>query len=828
VAVDRARVMMIYADGPNGRGVGSGYRITTDLVLTAGHVVVDYGLTIGDAVEILPLDKDRWCSGTVAWLGGTTMDAAVIRADPSVMSDLPEAFRLQWGRLAVDEPVTAVAVGFPWAQERPDRIRDTEHMVGFIAPLTGSIARTLHVTVVSSAPQTPSDEESPWQGMSGAALMVGPYLVGILVVDPVKYGTDRLVAVPVSMVVESPGFVEAVGGRPELVPIGADWRLEYAAGKSIALTAPYRPLPLGFSAERAPLRMLYPEHRLVPFTDRGGLVPVLTDWCLSVSAGLQVKTLTGQGGAGKTRLAAELCVAVNGQGWDGGFVDWRRPGGTTKWELDRPTLLVIDDADLNIELVADLIQTCAYQHMAIRLVLVSRSRRSWWRQLVTSTNFLVDGLDHGDVGLANLPLEYDERVSLYQSTLTALHQSMPTIETRSGSGEAVPDLQSVAFADPLVVELAAMLTLLGDPIDQGQGSGSMRQRILRAALDREMDRWVSSQHQSAGGTHSAEVLRRACVVATLSSPVDEAAAGKLLGVVPDLVDASEETRLALAQWLSNLYEGDSYWNPVRPDPIADQLLADTGSLPRLALSLVDRAVATNDFPTVDRLLTEVIRASSSAGGHARDALSQMVNQRLSELFDLAQFNPAASTIQALTVALTQTAARSAAALSERLPDKSTRLLDFSAEIARQVVGSARSQVDPESHESTADLAGSLNTQAVRLGDLGRAEEALTAINEAVDIRRTLAEARQDSYLPDLAMSLNNQANRLGDLGRAEEALTAINEAVDIYRTLAEARPDSYLPGLAMSLNNQSRILDALGRPADAHAAANEASELGTR
>jgi hypothetical protein len=37
------------------------------------------------------------------------------------------------------------------------------------------------------------------------------------------------------------------------------------------------------------------------------------------------------------------------------------------------------------------------------------------------------------------------------------------------------------------------------------------------------------------------------------------------------------------------------------------------------------------------------------------------------------------------------------------------------------------------------------------------------------------------------------SNRLGDLGRREEALTAIEQAAGIYRQLAEARPDAFLP-----------------------------------
>ena len=47
----------------------------------------------------------------------------------------------------------------------------------------------------------------------------------------------------------------------------------------------------------------------------------------------------------------------------------------------------------------------------------------------------------------------------------------------------------------------------------------------------------------------------------------------------------------------------------------------------------------------------------------------------------------------------------------------------------------------------------------------------------------------------LAASLNNLSNRLADLGRPAEALAAIEEAVGIRRSLAEANPAASLPEL---------------------------------
>ena len=83
---------------------------------------------------------------------------------------------------------------------------------------------------------------------------------------------------------------------------------------------------------------------------------------------------------------------------------------------------------------------------------------------------------------------------------------------------------------------------------------------------------------------------------------------------------------------------------------------------------------------------------------------------------------------------------------------------------------------------------SLNNQSVFLSGLGRREEALAAIEEAVTIRRELARARPDAFLPDLAASLNNQSSCLSGLGQREEALAAVEEAVTAYRELARGPP----------------------------------------
>ena len=77
------------------------------------------------------------------------------------------------------------------------------------------------------------------------------------------------------------------------------------------------------------------------------------------------------------------------------------------------------------------------------------------------------------------------------------------------------------------------------------------------------------------------------------------------------------------------------------------------------------------------------------------------------------------------------------------------------------------------------------------------------------------------------MSLNNQSIRLSDLGRREEALAAIEEAVTIRRELARTRPAVFASRYASSLKTQAMILSALGRSAEAQAARDEAAAIST-
>jgi len=62
--------------------------------------------------------------------------------------------------------------------------------------------------------------------------------------------------------------------------------------------------------------------------------------------------------------------------------------------------------------------------------------------------------------------------------------------------------------------------------------------------------------------------------------------------------------------------------------------------------------------------------------------------------------------------------------------------------------------------------------------------------------------------------LNNLSGRLAVLGRREDALAVIEQAVTINRQLAQARPDAFLPQFASSLNNFANLLSSFNRDAE--------------
>ena len=466
MGLDRHRVMEVFAKPVNGRGrVGSGYRVNQTVVLTAGHVVAGLPvrsaqLTAGELgagrCEVRVLDEWAWTSGSVLWRDESA-DVALIGLARDVPPLPPGSPVPRWGRVDGMEPIAVSAVGFPWAQERPDRVRDSEQLFGFIAPATTVKAGLCAVTVQTSPPAGRADG-SPWAGMSGAALFAGPFLVGVVVVDPARFGADRVVAAPIAALLDDAGLAElldvSAGG---VAGVGPRLRLAVTAEMSLALAPPYRPAPPWLGRE--PTLLLLPQYGIVPFADRDGDLDTLQAWCLNGTA-RPLRLITGAGGSGKTRLAAEACVRMTGQGWQAGFADPKAPGGRAQLEFDRPTLLVIDDADLNVTLLADLVRTVSYWPPGtppVRLLLLARHTTIWWNTLNRNTGRAASALADSPLELQDGELTPASRADHYTHALTAFAAHLPNPVTPAGP----VSLADPAFANPLLVHMHALLTVCG-------------------------------------------------------------------------------------------------------------------------------------------------------------------------------------------------------------------------------------------------------------------------------------------------------------------------------------------------------------------------------
>jgi tetratricopeptide (TPR) repeat protein len=825
---DRPRVVEIFAKPTNAPGrIGSGYRVSERLVLTAAHVVAGLPVGLGAAsgqhdpagrCDVRPLGVPDWSGGSVIWRDKDT-DVALIGlagGAPLVPAASPGP---RWGRMEGAEPVAVTAVGFPWAQQRPDRVRDSEQVFGFIAPATTVKAGLCAVTVLTAAPAERTGG-SPWAGMSGAALFAGPFLVGVVIIDPSRFGTDRVVAVPVAPLFgdgQFAGLLEVNTGA--VVGVGPRFRLAVTAETSVALSAPYRAATPRLG--RDPARLLLPEYGIVPFAGRDSDLAMVQEWCQS-GAGPAVRLVIGAGGAGKTRLAAEACVRMATRGWQAGFADPEAPGGQAQLEFDRPTLLAVDDADLKVPLLAGLIQVLGYwpaDAPPVRLLLLAR-HTTWWEALNQRTGQLAAELADPPLLLGDGDLSLAERGDQHARALAAFAAHLAGAVSPAGHGPPL-QLADPAFASPLLVHMHALLTASG--ADTPTTGTAVREQILAAVLGREQDRWAAT-FPAGVPTSGARARHQAVTAMTLFAPPDEPAAAQTMTVIAELApEAAAGPRAAVATWLRQLYPGsDPPWvAPMRPDLLAEQLLATCPQLPDLVLTGYGHISGPGQL---EQLLTELTRAQARAMVHA--ALDQLLTAQLPAMVTAAADAPAGLLPDLLDLALTccpQPA--TAAALADQLPERSTGLAALAVTITSQAVQYLRQRAAAQPDAFTLDLAASLNDLSLALAAVGRREEALAAIQEAADLYRELTAAWPDAFTPNLAGVLTNLSLALGELGRWEEALAAIEEAVTVCRGLAATWPDAFTPDLAASLTNLSNALGELGRWEEALAAIQEAADL---
>ena len=560
----------------------------------------------------------------------------------------------------------------------------------------------------------------------------------------------------------------------------------------------------------SPLESVRARNRVVPFEPRGEL-DTIEDWCLAPAdepGRLRLVLVHGVGGAGKTRLAAELAHRlIDRERWYGGFL--RRDLTRRRTDPDDP----LPDIAWLAEVIGPLLVVVDYVEQADPATLAGHLKvlagRRWPTVVLLTARFPGDWRRELDNALGSrgvVPESFpDIRLDAHHPRMEVVYRrSYRRFAPASGAPDTPPDLPPAhrrwTTLDVVMLGwLAARFPQSGPPAD--------RATLYERILDREFANWnaflAEKYHREADVT----ALRRAAAVVSLLSPATSEAtiAALRAGELAELSSlAPGELAGLLRRFLSDPEEGGL---ALRPDPLADHLITRTFAPNELFDQCTDVAAGTGDSPDltgIGRLVVNVTRAADSDAGLA-GALADRILRRHPQWWPVAlgvtwtQGGPFVRPLERL--AEREDTPLPLAELAERVPLGHGALPRLALIAADHVARQQTSDVDD--HEALDRAARALNNLSNRQAEAGDRASALTSITKAVTAYRRLAEANPDAFLPDLAMSLNNLSGRQAEAGDRAGALTSITEAVTAYRRLAEANPAAFLPNLAMSLNNLS-------------------------
>lgn len=209
----------------SGHVQGSGYLLTPTLVLTAAHVVA------GDAPVRLttpggPIGAEGRRVGT--WYDpGRGIDVALVAGEQRLAPDdaFPDALSGRavpadrWADTASLDPIAGCeAIGFPHVQRFDGDRLDTEQVIGTYKPGSNLFSEYGVLVVDGAPPTTATDGPSPWAGLSGAAVLTGGALLGVVVAQQNGWQQSRIAFTPLARLLGDETFVDALTAHGYRVP----------------------------------------------------------------------------------------------------------------------------------------------------------------------------------------------------------------------------------------------------------------------------------------------------------------------------------------------------------------------------------------------------------------------------------------------------------------------------------------------------------------------------------------------------------------------------------------------------------------------------------
>ena len=823
-----SRVVEILNDG---KSCGSGYLLTPHIVLTARHVIKPE--CVGTLCMIHPLcADDHWArlqthgSRTTAvpaklgWIS-TRHDLALIEITSNALP-LSNAATIPFGEIPTDGVVRQVlGSGFPAASGVDQRT--------IIGTLNWVLTepRRFDIDVISALPR----DWKQWSGFSGAAVFADNLLVGVVRTVDGNWNGGVLEATPITCLLEDDNFRDYCHTAGISLPDRLD------AG------AVDRTVPLDFDAgmsTEGPLRFS-PYNLRIPFLGRGDALIQLEKFLAPrPDRSFAWWMVTGGGGAGKTRLARQLCLHMRERRWRAGFLPQSFNASIAAldaWSPRTPTLIVADYVMKNIEQIRRLTERLARRQglPPLRLLLLEREAGELFEsQFLSSSQSERGVLEASRYVPPDPPAQPSgDKPSKASQVATSLRLTELTeddlwslVETCPWRAEPVPvPLSRTEFfhrlgqLDSQRRPLVAMI--LADALATSSDLAGLDdlQAVLRSQLDRDRKylwpRRLNVAETSVGKTDADVTIAFATMVGGLGSrelEAIEAAQGKPI---------EEEFLQACGIAIGKPVGDDLHLDKLEPDLIGEFFVLET--LGRtLRTNPANRWMPKAAWQANGRAMFDfVARAKQTFHSHLAMQQVEITVEGVQEswfLAALARFSDANSLAEGFDNAQKWlsphaqsdlSAALAFAQLIEAAAGAEPVILTSPALIEAFHALQSLHQVHAKEPTLRERVAMALFNAGFTLGMLDRSEEEIAVYDDLVE---RFGAAGEPALRERVARALVNKGFRLGTLDRSEEAIAVYDDLVERFGAAGEP---ALREEVAQALVNKGVTLGTLDRSEEA-------------